>query len=473
MVRVLCIEDEVASRKEVELIAGECGTAVDLQFVDCAAAAEAALGLQFYDFVVLDLRIPIASGSLEVDAKHGMAVLAKARELCPGTPILVFTGSPAEEANEHFRAILQSGAQQADVWYCGAQIPTIDYLRKSKLPDFAEQFGVIAAAVAGLADIENRGTPINVSEQDDKLLRILVRHREGASFQAEKVGIGLSGADVFKVSLSDERGVGRGSFFLKISGHETIKTEVGNNDRHVSRLEGGATPRLVGAYLWGGGDRAAVAYSIAPGDRTAFELAADPSCNDMLEALWSFLHPLQEGVKEGPSNVEAIICGDISQEQMAALIDEYKLNDLAAILPRKVQCRECVTHGDLHGFNILVDDQNRPTVIDLGDFGERPAPFDWLTLELSLIFHMQAPARDTEWPTIEQCKSWGDIDKYTEGCPFADFVGKCRELSTRSEAGPRETAACAIAYLVRQLRYEDTDKARALALLEGIVRTFP
>lgn len=473
MVRVLCVEDEEASREEVKLIAKEHDSAIDLEFVDCASDAVEALASSFYDFVVLDLRIPIVSGSVEVDAKHGMAVLAKARELCPGTPILVFTGSPAEEANEYFRTILQSGSQQTDVWYCGAPIQTIDYLRKSRLPDFAEQFGSVAAAVGGLADLEPRGIPLNISEKHDRLLRILVRHREGVSYSAERIGFGLSGADVFKVSVADRQGVSRGSFFLKVSDHTTVNSEVENNDRHISRLVGGATPRLVGAYEWGGGDKAAVAYSIAPGDRTAFELAKDPSCDEMLETLWSFLSPFQDGIKETQSHVEAVICLDISQDQLAALIDEFEIGELRSILSRKVQCRECVTHGDLHGLNILVDDQNRPTVIDLGDFGDRPAPFDWLTLELSLIFHLKGPARESEWPTIEQCKSWGDIEAYTIDCPFPDFVRKCRTLTKRSEAGPRETAACAIAYLVRQLKYEDTDKKRAIALLQGIISTFP
>ena len=43
-----------------------------------------------------------------------------------------------------------------------------------------------------------------------------------------------------------------------------------------------------------------------------------------------------------------------------------------------------------------------------------------------------------------------------------------REWALKVAAGRREVAACAYTYLLRQLKYPDTDKARILALLEGV-----
>ena len=48
-----------------------------------------------------------------------------------------------------------------------------------------------------------------------------------------------------------------------------------------------------------------------------------------------------------------------------------------------------------------------------------------------------------------------------------EFIRTCREWAEEIAAGRREIAACAYTYLLRQLKYDDTNKARILALLEG------
>ena len=61
------------------------------------------------------------------------------------------------------------------------------------------------------------------------------------------------------------------------------------------------------------------------------------------------------------------------------------------------------------------------------------------------------------------------MDAYVKDCPYAQFVNLCRGWALQAAAGNREVAASAYAYLVRQLKYGDTDKGRVLALLEGVL----
>ena len=135
---------------------------------------------------------------------------------------------------------------------------------------------------------------------------------------------------------------------------------------------------------------------------------------------------------------------------------------------REVQTHWGCIHGDLHGCNVLVSSAGATVLIDYGDVGEGPASLDPVTLELSLLFHPDIVDAAGAWPSNEQAKSWGNLDAYLVDCPFPEFIRQCREWTIRIAAGNRDVAASAYSYLVRQLQYDDTDKARAIALLEGV-----
>jgi hypothetical protein len=93
------------------------------------------------------------------------------------------------------------------------------------------------------------------------------------------------------------------------------------------------------------------------------------------------------------------------------------------------------------------------------------------------MFHPKGPFRhrnsdSTNWPTEAQAATWGELDSYVYGCPAEAFVRECRAWAERSGAGPREVAATAYSYLLRQLKYDGTDKVLALALLSGVREFF-
>jgi hypothetical protein len=107
-------------------------------------------------------------------------------------------------------------------------------------------------------------------------------------------------------------------------------------------------------------------------------------------------------------------------------------------------------------------------LIDYGDIADGPPALDPVTLELSGIFHPDGVFYSSEWPSVETAKKWGELDAYLSGCPHRDFVRGCRAWALDVAAGSREIAATAYSYLLRQLKYADTNKDRALALIEGV-----
>ena len=151
-----------------------------------------------------------------------------------------------------------------------------------------------------------------------------------------------------------------------------------------------------------------------------------------------------------------------------AVETDYDLKWAKRLESRTIYVKWSTTHGDLHGGNIMLDDTNRPALIDFNDIGQRPAVFDWITLELSLIFNIKGPAKETAWPTLQQCENWADLDSFVEGSPFEGFVRTCRAKALLTCTGERELWVVAYAYLLRQFRYDDTDKERLKALIDGV-----
>ncbi len=75
-------------------------------------------------------------------------------------------------------------------------------------------------------------------------------------------------------------------------------------------------------------------------------------------------------------------------------------------------------------------------------------------------------ASATGSPGADACRLWHDLPAYVVDCPMPDFIGARRVWAFNVAAG-REIAACAYTYLLRQLKYDDTDKDRIVASLVG------
>jgi aminoglycoside phosphotransferase len=132
----------------------------------------------------------------------------------------------------------------------------------------------------------------------------------------------------------------------------------------------------------------------------------------------------------------------------------------------EIEMPRVITHGDMHGENILVDRRGQPLLIDFGDVGFGHAPVDPVTLELSLIYHVEGPARDNAIGSSIDWQSWPDISQCYGSSPLSAFASECR--SWADEVGsPRATLAFGYAHSLRQLKYPDVAAQIAIAIAQA------
>ncbi len=423
----------------------------------------------FLDLVILDLKIPTVSGALDADPEHGHAVFSRVRTVAPGTPFFVLTGSPAED----FIPEMLSNQQQIDIWSEGHESGTILFLRKLDVDRCTEKLTPVARAIKRLSDVELDRGGINLSLAEDRLIRIFARKFQGVRCVVSSLGGGLSGARVIRVLVTDSQGVQVHDAVAKLSKPSDIRWEGDCYDRHVTRLAPAATPRKLATLEFGAHKLAGVFFGLADGfDESAFDVAgnAPERSEAVIRGVEAATARWIDGVPETRRSVKEIRERLLDDESLNQVMETFNLDWIADFEEREIQAKWACCHGDLHGCNVLVS-PTEVALIDYGDVGDGPASLDPVTMELSLLFHPDAPERDGAWPSADQARRWGDLDAYLEGCPYPEFARQCRNWALRVAAGNREVAVSAYSYLARQLKYDDTDKDRALALLEG-VRSF-
>src|SRR5260370_66385 len=99
-------------------------------------AALAKVRDEFFDLIILDLNIPTKDGALDGNPAHGHSVFAGTRVEAPGTPVIVLTGSSAEE----FIPSLLEHSEKIDVWGSGRQVQMVAFHPKHKLDQFPALF---------------------------------------------------------------------------------------------------------------------------------------------------------------------------------------------------------------------------------------------------------------------------------------------------------------------------------------------
>ena len=129
--RVLVVEDNDSFVEELHAIIESLPGTSDVLVAGSRNEAYRMLADAFLDLVILDLTIPTVTRALDADPKHGHAVFDKIREVAPGTPIFVLTGSPAED----FVPEMLRNHQHIDIWGEGQETGTILFQRKQ---DFDE-----------------------------------------------------------------------------------------------------------------------------------------------------------------------------------------------------------------------------------------------------------------------------------------------------------------------------------------------
>jgi hypothetical protein len=224
---------------------------------------------------------------------------------------------------------------------------------------------------------------------------------------------------------------------------------------------------------YGAKSTAAIFYGLADGhDSSFFKVASNAPalCEVAVQATSRGLAPWRDAAQEGLRPIRELRVLILSDEDRARVLADFPVWWADEFEARSVQIKWGCIHGDFHGCNVLLTAQGEPAVIDYGDIGNGPLSLDPITLEFSIFFHPSSPFREGLWPDIDTAALWGDVDQYVHGCPCPGYIRACRKWAVVMAAGQREMAAVAYCYLLRQLKYEDTNKQRTLALLEGAKR---
>ena len=267
---VLIVEDEEAFIAELRQIFDELPGRKNIKVARSRNAASDLLASDFFDLIVLDLKIPTIDGALDANPQHGHAVFARAQSVTPGTPVFVLTGSPAED----FIPAMLRQQQQVDVWSEGRKVGTIGFLQKSKLDECPAMLEPIATAVNLLSDVELDRGGVSLTLQDDRLIRIFAKKCGGTRCQISRVGGGLSSAKVVRVRVTDSGGARIHDAVAKLGSLDDVRDEGDRYDNFVMRLDPRATPRKLATLEFGAGAMAGIFYGLAEGfEASTFDVA--------------------------------------------------------------------------------------------------------------------------------------------------------------------------------------------------------
>ena len=467
---VLLVEDDDDFVEELQAILQGVPGATNIRVARSRDEAYESLLSDFLDLVVLDLKIPTVTNALDADPVHGNAVFNRIRSVAPGTPIFVLTGSPAES---FLADLVLANQQQVDIWSEGIKSGTILFHKKIDFDKYPRVLTRVAEAIDRLSDVELAISGQNLTLAQDRLIRIFAKGCGGRRCEVSDLGGGLSGARVIRLRVTDHQGVPVHDAVAKLSTHADIEREAGSYASHVARLSPAATPRMLATLEYGAHTQAGIFFGLANASASAFDVLheSDNKAVNVIHSVEAAIAPWVEGVPETSTTVDRTRRRLLDDRSLEQLLHVFDLDWVRAFEARAMQARLACCHGDLHGSNIFVSPAGAQ-LIDYGDVGTGAASLDPVTLELSLFFHPDAPRKDSAWPSLEQASNWGDLSAYLATCPFPEFVRECRAWALRAGAGKREVAVSAYSYLLRQLKYEDTDKARALALLDGVRNFF-
>ena len=463
---LLVVEDDADFVDELDSIVAGLAVDTDVRVARSRDQAYEMLESGFLDLVILDLKLPTVTGALDADSRHGHAVFERIREGAPGTPIFVLTGSPAED----FVAQMLKNQQHIDIWGDGRRTGTILFLKKYEIDSCPAVLAPIAQAIDRLSDIELEADGVTLSLAEDRLIRIFAKKVQGVRCAVSELGGGLSGARVIRVRVTNHQGVLVHDAVAKLSTLADIRRENACYESQVVRLAAGATPRKLRTLSYGAHDRAGIFFGLAEGsDQNAFDVASGSpdQVKNAIASVEAATAPWITGVPETRMAIGDIRRRILDDDTFEGVCRAFNLPWIPSFEDREIQARWGCSHGDLHGKNIFVSPTGTE-LIDYEDVDSGPASLDPVTLELSLLFHPSSPISGGDWPSSSQAKAWGKLEAYIENCPFPDFVRECRAWALRAAVGNREVAASAYSYLVRQLKYDDTDKDRVLALLEGV-----
>ena len=468
--RVLLVEDNITFSKD---IVRELTKIADCETVWARSrdAALARLEDGLFDLVILDRRIPPTDDGLDDAQEHGWTVFQEVRSRMPGTSVFFLTGTvdpdfPAQVLNEFSRV--------EDVHGTGATEQMYQVFWKKRLPDCLARVRAFAAARAELDRIavqQNAGERA-LQATEAQVLRIFSRRNNGATARIKELSGGLSDSRVLKVVVSRADGLFVTSAVAKVSTLAMIEDEGHRYRTDITRLTAGGYPTLATTVNVGAANRGGLFYAMV-GDtvESLFDrIVADRAdVRDIPAAVRAIERPWYQGSNVANVPVSRIRRQIVADTDLLSIQAELGGIDIHAVEATQIPAARCCQHGDLHCANIVFDQRGVAMLIDFGDAGHSFASVDPVTLELSTIFHLQAARLPPGWPSEALLGQWGTLDAYVAGCAFPDFIRACRQWALAVAGSPQEVSAVAYAYALRQLKYGDTNKVFARALIRHCI----
>ena len=467
--RVLIVEDDIDMAALLQTSLGDLNPPVNTVVARSRSSGIDALQRVEFDFIICDLRLPPNDGGLDTAEAHGLAVQGMAREVCPGTPCLFFTGFGTSQ----FVLDQLSSGPTHDILGTGEPFGMTQLLPKDRFMDCVNRIRSFNSELATLDSIAFKpiGADFVIDEYEQRALRLLARPLGGTNISASALG-GLSGAQTLKIVIKNDAGHIIATYFVKIGSRADMEKERQNNNVHVSSLlPMGKFPTLIHAIEAGIGTREALVYQLAD--------EYQESLFDVLARCESEAITIIEDVRSTfarwatPTRREVFCVGELRALRMNDSEFQKFRGDLGATDGFEEIQQELVTsrqHGDLHGLNVLCNSSGNAAIIDFGNVGFAPSCIDPIVLEMSVLFHKDSPFQGNSWPTNEQSEAWFDLETYLLGCPIPNFISKCRDWA-REVSRPTDLPPVVYAEAVRQLKYKDTNHDRALGIARAAIRT--
>lgn len=316
---------------------------------------------------------------------------------------------------------------------------------------------------------------IDLTQMQQRILRLFAQRVYGTHVTVAAISSGLSGAQCLSVVVRDGDGALKSTAVAKLAPVSVIEHELDNYNRYISPLlpvtsfahvitsvvsGAGGT----GGFLMGAADYSETLYTLLKRDEEiachTLALVRDAT------AVWL--------------NSARRVCITVAKLRQSLIADEA-FAPYSTLLDRDLveqaesyQCEVvwCPQHGDLHGFNVLVQPSGKPIIIDYADARMAPAALDPVVLELSLLFHPHAAPLRALWSNLtEDARHWSDLSHYLRRCPFPRFIRMCRDwIADQARKDLVGSLATAYAFACRQLKYADVDRRLAVDVATSALR---
>ena len=452
--RVLVVEDSTMVRRTLVTRLREQVPIMQLYEAEHLAEVQPILDSSVIDAAILDLRIPSGDRTGDASLEFGKAADALVRTQYPGALRIFLTASEADEVVEALR-----NSKAGDLLISGEHFSLVDHIRKGRTEDLDLCVSRIVEHWKRLSELD-----AIVLTGDDALdldqrraLALTVRAAGGHSGNILRNSSGKSGAFTALVECLDHDGNTVSDAFCKAAPVPLIDRELEGYRLAQFQLPSTAFATLGRTIEVGVGPGKALVFTKAPSSTTFFNLLLSDEIA-AAETVGKLGHILRgwtdKAVRKGFS-VQALIDNVLSQSTRTRFASELESVDVEKISNADVQLLECCQHGDLHGENMFVLENQNPLLIDFGLTGTYPGPMDPVSLELSTIFHELSPL----YPVIsrQDCEAWFDR-------PYSEAIQSCRSWAAGVGHSETDYALSALLYALWVIKHAaDPIKASLIA----------